>query len=350
MTKFGHPEGYNNLMGNEVFFEGKKYISARRASQITGYNSDYIGQLCRKGLLECRLVGRSWFVSEISLGQHKVDASKTRRGRIPIYQDRILSKFHGIDLRKIRKQKRVFSVPTKTTLLSEIDTTSAPPPSVPTQAVQRRAGGRFSFRSEEHKAFLRPLGEVVPHMHFGKKVAALSLAIVVLLLSVPFLLHLGVGRDFSLIKQAETQIQSLASVPISLNEAKESIAFGGDVFESLKVKISEFALQGYSSIARLPGALFGALRGMKQLVFGTRPSDEQFEFPGSREGPRGGITVVPSTGDRDSDEKLKQYIRDSFSGETEVRPDETGESGVIKPIFKEKDDQDYLYVLVPIKE
>src|SRR5574343_2077048 len=66
-------------MNSELFFEGKKYISARRAAQISGYNPDYIGQLCRKEKLDCRLVGRSWFVSEESLLQHqKLSAEKPR--------------------------------------------------------------------------------------------------------------------------------------------------------------------------------------------------------------------------------------------------------------------------------
>jgi len=33
----------------EDFFEidGKKFISLKRASEVTGYTNDYVGQLCR---------------------------------------------------------------------------------------------------------------------------------------------------------------------------------------------------------------------------------------------------------------------------------------------------------------
>lgn len=49
---------------------GKLYISSRRASEISGYAKDYIGQLVRSGKLDAMRVGRSWFVLEASLKKH----------------------------------------------------------------------------------------------------------------------------------------------------------------------------------------------------------------------------------------------------------------------------------------
>ncbi|MDO8510198.1 MAG: hypothetical protein Q7S15_01055, partial [bacterium] len=54
----------------ELFFEGKRYISSRRAAQISGYVQDYIGQMCRRGELDARMVGRNWYISEDSLHVH----------------------------------------------------------------------------------------------------------------------------------------------------------------------------------------------------------------------------------------------------------------------------------------
>ncbi|TSC57281.1 MAG: cell wall surface anchored protein, partial [Parcubacteria group bacterium Greene0416_79] len=54
-------------MSHEPFIEGKKFISASRAAEISGFVPDYIGQLCRGGKLICNRVGRSWFVSEESV-------------------------------------------------------------------------------------------------------------------------------------------------------------------------------------------------------------------------------------------------------------------------------------------
>lgn len=58
-------------MNSDLYFDGKKYISSSRAAKISGYVNDYIGQLCRDGKLECRMIGRSWYVSFDSLIAHK---------------------------------------------------------------------------------------------------------------------------------------------------------------------------------------------------------------------------------------------------------------------------------------
>ncbi|MFA5888745.1 MAG: hypothetical protein WC857_00725, partial [Candidatus Paceibacterota bacterium] len=58
-------------MGSELFFENKKFISAKTASSLSGYSQDYIGQLCRANKIESRRIGRVWFVSEESILNHK---------------------------------------------------------------------------------------------------------------------------------------------------------------------------------------------------------------------------------------------------------------------------------------
>lgn len=54
-----------------VTFEGKEYISANRASKITGYNQDYIGQLARSGKVMSRQVGNRWYVDRSALVAHQ---------------------------------------------------------------------------------------------------------------------------------------------------------------------------------------------------------------------------------------------------------------------------------------
>ena len=57
-----------------------------------------------------------------------------------------------------------------------------------------------------------------------------------------------------------------------------------------------------------------------------------------------GLVVVPST---DKDEEVIKKIKESFSDEVKVElKDET--SGIITPIFREGDGENYLYILVPI--
>lgn len=56
---------------DEILIEEKKYVSSRQAAKITGYAKDYIGQLCREGRVPARLVGRSWYVLEAAIKDHR---------------------------------------------------------------------------------------------------------------------------------------------------------------------------------------------------------------------------------------------------------------------------------------
>lgn len=44
-------------------------ISLARASQLTGYHQDYLGQLCRSGKLQAEKIGRNWFTNPQALGE-----------------------------------------------------------------------------------------------------------------------------------------------------------------------------------------------------------------------------------------------------------------------------------------
>ena len=56
---------------DEILIEEKKYVSSKQAAKITGYAKDYIGQLCREGRVPARLVGRSWYVLEAAIQDHR---------------------------------------------------------------------------------------------------------------------------------------------------------------------------------------------------------------------------------------------------------------------------------------
>lgn len=46
---------------------------------MTGYAKDYIGQLCREGRVPARLVGRSWYVLETAIQDHRFGDQKTEQ-------------------------------------------------------------------------------------------------------------------------------------------------------------------------------------------------------------------------------------------------------------------------------
>ncbi len=54
-------------------FDGRDFVSASRAAEITGYNQDYVGQLARSGAVLSKQVGNRWFVDREALRDHKAE-------------------------------------------------------------------------------------------------------------------------------------------------------------------------------------------------------------------------------------------------------------------------------------
>lgn len=75
-------------MQDEIKVGDELYISAKRASEITDYTRDYIGQLARKGLIEARRIGGLWYVADGSLRAYKQQAEsyKPEPPRSPNYK------------------------------------------------------------------------------------------------------------------------------------------------------------------------------------------------------------------------------------------------------------------------
>lgn len=61
-------------MTDELEIEDVKYISSKRASELSGYAQDYIGQLARKGHISARRVGGLWYISMDSLKGYEAQA------------------------------------------------------------------------------------------------------------------------------------------------------------------------------------------------------------------------------------------------------------------------------------
>ncbi|MDB5238008.1 MAG: hypothetical protein JWM46_278 [Candidatus Kaiserbacteria bacterium] len=63
-------------MADELFLEGKNYMSSKQAAVSTGYAQDYIGQLARGGLIDAQRVGGLWYVSLDSLNAYQKNAEQ----------------------------------------------------------------------------------------------------------------------------------------------------------------------------------------------------------------------------------------------------------------------------------
>lgn len=62
---------------DRVLLEGKEYVKVSTAAKETGYTADYIGQLCRAGKIDAKLVGRSWYVHESEIRDHRKGKSRS---------------------------------------------------------------------------------------------------------------------------------------------------------------------------------------------------------------------------------------------------------------------------------
>jgi len=69
---------------DEILIEEKKYVSSKQAAKMTGYAKDYIGQLCREGRVPARLVGRSWYVLESAIQDHRFGSQEEDMRHAPV--------------------------------------------------------------------------------------------------------------------------------------------------------------------------------------------------------------------------------------------------------------------------
>ncbi len=60
-----------------LVLDGKRFVKAATAAKALGYTSDYVGQLCRSEKIEAHLVGRSWYVDQEALREHRIDKKRS---------------------------------------------------------------------------------------------------------------------------------------------------------------------------------------------------------------------------------------------------------------------------------
>jgi hypothetical protein len=93
----------------EVTFDGIAFTKASVLAKEFGYTADYLGQLCRGGKVQARLVGRTWYVSRDSLESHRTGLYKLQREKSRISQEN-QNESNNIKISRID----VAAVPTRT--------------------------------------------------------------------------------------------------------------------------------------------------------------------------------------------------------------------------------------------
>ncbi len=127
----------------------------------------------------------------------------------------------------------------------------------------------------------------------------------------------------------------------SVSEAIKGIGQG--ITEGIK-GIGQGITKGIKDIGQgVKNIVLSLIKDISRLV--AKPKEEIPEEPIVPKPAREGLAVIPST---EKDEEVKKKIKESFSDEVKVEPkDEI--SGIIIPIFREREGEKYLYILVPLR-
>lgn len=63
----------------KVVYNDKEYVKASEVAKKFKYTQDYVGQLCRSGKVDARLVGRSWYVELASVTAYRKQKHATQK-------------------------------------------------------------------------------------------------------------------------------------------------------------------------------------------------------------------------------------------------------------------------------
>lgn len=310
-------------MNSDLFFDGNKYISCKRAAKISGYVTDYIGQLCRDGKLECKMVGRSWYVSLESLIAHKncyISGTKSKPSQF-FKNTSLLPALPSYELKLEDLVEPVAKSYIKVSPILEIENNlSVKPPVAFPQLV-----------SQSHISF----GHLFP------KAAAFMLAFMISVF--------GFNTMVSMNPTVQNNYQNTANIistvvsDVYLDAAQ---TLSASVFASVQNGVAEIL----STISNMTNKFAEYTKNKIFAVLNKKVEQGDVKIAPSNiiaTGPSQGLVVIPVNSDTNKTEAIEK-VKKTFSDEVYVEANDDG-SGVITPVFRENPGDEYLYVLVPIQ-
>lgn len=391
-------------MKDSFIIEGKKYISSRRASAISGYASDYIGQLCRANKLDCKMIGRSWFVTEESLHLHKAAISReeANRNRIenlkgPKVQN-VSSNTSSVSTSFVNNKVEL-SHPIASSVITQV-TSSVSDKSVAVSKVNEVVKGSIKSPytySVDDRPLLPVLNKKVTEENLSKKVEKvfetlqpatkiaekISIAKLQPVLPIKDVVELKkktVAKEIESVKVSKKPARRIISYPeltrsiilkrviapafvvvmffgigtgVYITADKVFNSVGTEVVGGAKMitaNISDVFGFAYSSIKDGYKSIVAFFTSPARLALDSSPVKKEFGDVTVSGVTPNGIVLSSSTGTNTGDEVLKEKIAGSFSDEVEVKPDKSGTAGVITPVFKDTKGKDFVYVMVPVKD
>src|SRR3989338_3253027 len=115
-------------MSDEIFFDGKRYISAHDAAASADLTRDYIARLCRDGRVAGRRIGKNWYVDHASLKDFLVTQEYAKSSRSEsLVRERVYEYHGGNAPRSVANipPLRSASSPVKTAIFSAVPSTTS---------------------------------------------------------------------------------------------------------------------------------------------------------------------------------------------------------------------------------
>jgi hypothetical protein len=276
-----------------------------------------VGQLCRKGEIVGKFVGRGWRVDkEIFSAYLKFQAGEIRKDEY-------------FDL----KSSRNFSSGENKNIQSEISKEiSVPKDLIKDFSSAKTLNDLINISGpKDSRVFIKSPLQTVSKT---KEVfVGFAIIFVMAFISVSTLYSSYSNKSLSEIYSAN----GVSSVALAIQP----------VLDSVKDRAKNVALIFYGSLNQFAlGVRNSFATFWNKDVY--RVAKDDTGLPPSGVG-QNGMVVVPENQIAKKDDKIQQ-IKKSFSDEVEIQEDDSGSSGVIKPVFKDKKSDEYLYVLVPVKE
>lgn len=335
-----------------LVLNGRKFISSRRASEISGYTLDYIGQLARANKLDSKMVGRVRFIDEYSLEQYIANPNgnpplgdsadvlesspqiKNPQEGLVVAKNQIkqISSIRDFDLASKNKGKK------RHALLPVIEVLSLAGALLGLLVVLSTPIGQDG--TQTFLASLNSLDNLALEMEGIDTLTQVDNPVV------------AVGRKADLYYLGFLHKVDIAILDF-LERTRETILAWLEKGSIYLARIKGEPSRVVMETTRTPG---GEISGntfseaeIQALVKEMVAKELAARDAAGTLGPRTGLFVVPSTGSKTYDQAIKEKVADAFSDEVVVSLDPDKSSGVVKPVFKSADGSDYLFVLVPVR-
>lgn len=322
-------------MKDTLNIDGRIYISSRRAAEISKYSNDYVGQLCRGGKVPARMMGRTWFVDQEALLEHKRAAEEAlrARSRAGVYTYAPAAVQEAAQAAPAEHIPAAPAVPhTATSATADADVK----PFLP--VLEKRIPAMPVARIPTERA-----GSIGRQAGYSELVRSVILRRVISTVAVVTII---VSGGFVTSRSGLTELAQFNGVR---QMATEQVVHGTASALDAAARFFDGVRSAYGTVVaffadRLSGVNRKLARGVPESSVAGKVGDSSAPATSI---PWNGIAVVSS--DPSTDAVTEQRIKDSFSDPVTIRPGESGTSGVITPVFKETSGDGFLYVLVPVE-